>query len=476
MNEKSNKLISLLAGLDRAQRRGCRKLLLSPFFNGSQDLVDYFDEITRRMDKGRDLDKRAIWRRVHGAGRPFNDVRFRKFTSDLFKLVREYLIQEELGREQEVRNYLYLAALKRQEAEKIIQGVERNWDSIATAERITDPVQYLFRHLLEYRKFSLLNYKQKSAAHANLDEINESLDLYYAVTKLMLASDAESRKQRQEQHYDFHFLPQLLSVLDGEGTYLDNPLLNIVYLGYKMLTEDAETDYYFRYREALFQLGQDTEVVVSYSYILPALNYCVRKIAQGKRNFLAEYLSVYRFALEHGVYSEDGVIDPGTFKNTIQIAMLSGDYDWAESYIQEYQAKLPERERANSVAYNLAVVNFYRKDYDAALTLLYQAEFEDSTYNLNARVMLLAIYYETDADAALESLFDSTSAYLNRHKEISPNNQQGFRALVSLTRRLTRLLPGDGAALDKLRADLARQRFVASRSWLTQKIAEFGQL
>ncbi len=475
MNEKSNKLISLLASLDRPQRRACRKLLQSPYFSTNEDLVAYFDEINKRLDRNKPLEKPAIWRSVHGAKKAFNDVRFRKFTSDLFKLVREFITQEALKQEKELHHYLYLVALEEREPEKIVRGVERNWDSLTEFGHTADRKQYLFRHLLEQRKFWLLNYEQQPTERANLEEISGTLDVYYIITKLDMAVTAQSRRQHEKQRYDLKFVNELVGILEADRAYMDNPLVELYYLTYRMLTDVEETEYFYRYKQLLTGNNVERTVPPQYKFVLPALNYCVRKIAQGRRNFLSEYLNIYRFALAHEVFTENNVIDPRSFKNTIQIAMQSGEFAWAKEYIDNYQAFLPEKQRENSVTYNYAALYFYQKNYGKAQDYLRAVEFEDSTYNLNAKIMLLAIFYETDADTSLESLFDSTAAYLNRHKDTIPNFRlQQVKNLVSFTRRLTRLLPNDTEGLEKLKAELKEKKYVASRPWLETKIREFG--
>ncbi len=161
MNEKSNKLISLLVSLGRPQRRGCRKLIQSVYFSGNEDLLAFFDEITRRLDKGKSLDKRQVWASIFSPSKPFNDVRFRKFTSDLFKQIQEFLTQEMLLEEPELKNYLYLSALEKQSPDKLIKGVERNWEEIAGQEGSYEHSAHLYRHLLEERNYSLLNYEHR---------------------------------------------------------------------------------------------------------------------------------------------------------------------------------------------------------------------------------------------------------------------------------------------------------------------------
>ena len=473
MNEKSNKLISLLGSLDRTQRRGCRKLIRSSYFAGNDDLLAFFDEIAKRLDRAKSLDKREVWGGVFGKKKPFNDVRFRKYTSDLFKLIREYLVQETLNAEPELRNYLYLAALEKQNPDKLIRGVERNWEDIARPNDGYSHTSYLYRHLLEERKYALLNYEHRPQERSNLEAIGSSLDVYFIVMKLRNALQSQTLIHHvDQQSYDLRLVPEIVRFLDETGTYLDRPVVAIYYYMFKMLTEDSTHDAYYRYKQLLFTETERLTQDRSFSLVQPALNYCRRRINVGERDFLREYLDVYRHALDHGLFDGE-VLDPLQFRNTILIALRHGDYEWTEHYIEHYQDRLPERQRINAVNYNLATLYFYQKDYDQALDYLRDVEYENTTYNLNSKTMLLAIYYETDASMSLDSLFDSIGAYLNRHKELPYTAKEAFGNLVSLTRRLTRLLPGDRRAIEQLKKDLTDKQYVASRPWLEEKIAEF---
>ncbi len=473
MNEKSNKLISLLASLDRTQRRGCRKLIQSAYFSGNADLLSIFDEIALRIDKSRSLDKKQIWSAVFGKSKAYNDVRFRKYTSDLFKLIKEFLTQEALAAEPELKHYLYLAALEKQSPDKLIRGVERNWDDLDETKGSYERSTYLYRHLLEYRKYSLLNYEHRPYERANVEAIGATLDIYFIVVKLRQAVHTQSRIQTEQYQYDLQLVPEVVGFLDRTGVYLDHPIVAVHYYMYKMLVTADNHEAYYRYKEIILNRTENLENDQAYELFQPALNYCRRRINEGVKEFLAEYLEVYRYGLDRNLVYDDGLIDPLQFRNTILIALRHGDYEWAEHYIENYQDRLPAKQRTNAVNYNSATLYFYQNNYDKALDFLRDVEYENTTYNLNSKTMLLAIYYETDADTALDSLFDSITAYLNRHKEIPDINQRAYRNLVSFTRRLTRMLPGDKKAMDQLKADLAKKKYVASRPWLEEKIEEF---
>ncbi|MEO0733948.1 MAG: hypothetical protein AAFZ52_14010 [Bacteroidota bacterium] len=450
-------------------------MIASPFFSGNADLLAFFTEITTRLQKNASLDKRELWGAVLGKRKAFNDVRFRKYTSDLFKLVREFLVQETLSDDPALKRYLYLAALEKQNPDKLIRDIERNWDTLSMTGQSYESDNYLFGHLLEYRKYFLLNYEHKPYERANIEAISTNLDIYYIVIKLRIAVSAISRTQNEKHHYHLQLVPDIIRFLDHQQTYLDHPIVAVHYYMYKMYVGAENHEAYYKYKDIIMTRTDDVVGETAYELFQPALNYSRRRINEGVQKFLSEYLEVYRYALERGLVYDDGILDPSQFRNTILIALRHGDYDWTESYIHNYQDRLPEKQRQNAVNYNSATLYFYQKNYDKALDYLRDVEYENTTYNLNAKTMLLAIYYETEADIALDSLFDSFTAYLNRHKELPATAQKAYRNLVSFTRRLTRMLPGDREVIDQLKADLAQKKYVASRPWLEEKIAEFGR-
>ncbi|MCU0391342.1 MAG: hypothetical protein MUE81_09515 [Thermoflexibacter sp.] len=101
-------------------------------------------------------------------------------------------------------------------------------------------------------------------------------------------------------------------------------------------------------------------------------------------------------------------------------------------------------------------------------------EYEDFTYNLNSKTMLLSTYYEMDELEPLYSLMDSFRTYINRHKDFSLAKRVGYNLLIKFTKQLTKIIPGDKKALEKLKKEVAEAepKGIASYDWLKEKIAE----
>lgn len=474
MDKKSNKLISLVAAFSVEEQREASLFLSSPYFNKSKDLTRLFKEICKRLDRQHSLEKESIWGKLW-PGKEYNDPRFRKFCSDLLRLLQSFVTLHELQQQSHIKEQLYLQAIGRLEPQKLVEGILRNWDK-STAEyqqhMRESSHKYLHLHLLERQRFDLADYDRRTFDRSNLEVIIDHLDVFYMAEKLKSYNSANSTAFSRFHKYQIRFIPQIIQFIDEHPDYLNYPPLAIHYYNYRMEAQPDQDAFYEAFREKLFQLTADFRASELQQLYQTALNYSSRKINAGKTIYLKEYLKVYRHALEREAVYEDGFLDPLQFKNTILIALRDGQFDWTKNYIEVYQQRIAAVHRENAVNYNYATLYFYQKDYDKALDYLRGVEYENITYNLNAKAMLLAIYYETDAFDALESLFDAISAYLNRHKEIPAHPRKAFRNLVSLTRRLTRLVPGDKKALEKVEADIKAADPVASQNWLLEKAEE----
>ena len=477
MNKNSNKLIALLVTLDKVQRKSCRKLLQSPYFNSSKDLVRLFDELSKRLEADRSLEKEVIWRSLF-KGKPFNDVRFRKFTSDLYRLIQTFVVQEELQERPDQHKLLYLQAIERQYPSKIVEGILRNWE-----KEIDSPLQqlgessglYHYKYLVEDQLFKLARYDIKTYEKSNLDSISENLDVFFLSEKLRTYYFSRSTDHARQHNYRTTLIPEIIAYLRRNEYYRNYLPVAVYYYTYLMDNEPHQEEHFEAFKALLLAHAQEFTKEEATALYTNALNYCITKIRKGKRNYEDQYLMIYKHSLDSGIEAQTQFIDPARFKNVIQIALRLGDYDWVKSYIKNFQQYLPQKQRDTAVNYNMAAYYFYQKNYREAIGYLSQVDYDDPNYTLNSRTMLLAAYYELDEYEALESTFDAFSAYLNRHKELPIGARRAYQNLISLTRKLSRTFPGDQNAIGKLRKELAEKGTVASLGWVTEKLDELAQ-
>ena len=209
--------------------------------------------------------------------------------------------------------------------------------------------------------------------------------------------------------------------------------------------------------------------------VMESLNYCVEKLNQGHTKFVEEHHKLYKFMLEKEIAlyaSKNNELSPWDFKNAILSSLRLGYYEWTEKFIKNYQDKLSIEFRNNAVSYNLGLVYFYQKKFDKVKEQLREVEYEDISYNLGSKSMLIAIYYEQDDFEALLSLCDTFKTYLNRHKDINEKQRFLYINYIQFVRKLTKIMPGDDKAVEQLKQEIKDAKGVASEKWLLEKLAE----
>jgi len=162
---------------------------------------------------------------------------------------------------------------------------------------------------------------------------------------------------------------------------------------------------------------------------------------------------------------------PWSFKNIVTNGLRLNEFDWVENFIREYSPFLDPRYRDNAVTFNLAQLFFYKKDYSKVISQLSHVEYDDMTYNLNSKTLLMASYYELDEIEALGSLLDTFRVYLSRNKELPAVRRKHYLNTIKIVRRLSKVIPGDKIEIEKLQKEVNNTQGVVSRNWILEKLS-----
>ena len=103
------------------------------------------------------------------------------------------------------------------------------------------------------------------------------------------------------------------------------------------------------------------------------------------------------------------------------------------------------------------------------MELVNQYEFKDVLVNLNAKTMLLKMYYELSEYKALESLLESMRAYLQRKKELG-NRINGYKNIVRYTKKLLKVNPYNKNQIAKLRQEIETATPLTEKAWLLKQL------
>ncbi len=472
---RETKIYKLLACFDKYEINKCRKLLKSPYFNGDETLVVFFDLLAEDINsnKPKKLDKASIWQHLN-PDKPFNDTRFRKYSSDLLKLVMQYLAQSSFD-----NNMLEkLAALTRTIKDKKIRALYdtliHKMEEVLGKKEKESAEYFQFIYQIEEHKFDLDYDEINRNIEPTYEKISYQLDQFYLASKLLLYLKATSWKKFVSEKYDFDlaFIEEIIASFKNPDFYERSSMLVKMYFHAAQIARERDSfENYKTLKNLLLTHNQLISTREAYSFYQYILNYCTINLNQGKLAFAEELFNVYADMIATNYILDEGVISPYNFKNIVNLSARLEKYDWAEKFVHNYVQYLPAETADNAKTFNLATLYYYKRDYGRVIELLRDVEYEDITYNLGAKNLLIYVYYETDEIDALYPLLDSFRVYLDRKKEIPEQRKNNFKNLIRFVKKLLKIIPGDKKALVKLQEELTATPNVDKR-WLMEKLEE----
>ena len=468
----NNKLITILRHFQKKDFSQFNKYLASPYFNKSRQLSQFFQIIEKGLSstKVKSLEKENVWKKLF-PNASYNDVRFRKLSSDLLKLIEGYLAQQ-IYDDNKLQKAAYLIeAVGNKGIEKLYSTAIRIAENESEKYPFEDSDFYLKQYKIQKNYYEIIQHEFKHSERQNLEEIDESLDNFYISEKLRYFCAMLSQQQRGSHQYNLKFEKEIIDLLESKNSEL-TPAEAIYYQIYLTYIEEDNVEHYFKLKVLLKDNGLKFQSIEGKTLYDSAINYCAKKLNQGRTEFLQEVFDLYEdFITKESIYI-DGELDPFHFKNIVTVALRLGKYDWTENFIHQQKAKLPENSRENAVTFNLARLFYYQKKHTKVIELLREVEYEDIVYSLSSKSLLIGSFYENDEIEPLYSLLESFRAYLNRRKDIPERWKRNYMNLIKFTRKLTRIIPGDTKAVEKIKEEINNTKDITSLEWLKEKIEE----
>lgn len=464
-----NKVFLVLQQMEVSDHKRLTKYLHSPLFNHSRTLTRLYELLSGLAESGNPGFSRSwVWQKMF-PGVVYDDVNFRKYCSDLLKVLEAFMAQEILtGDEQKMAIATYDFVVRRK-LEPLFNSALRQARITLENQSYRTKEYYFNAYALERQYYIRMDFDVRVDARANLEEISNNLDLFYWIEKLKLWSAVLSQRKTSSHQYQLKFVDEIAAFLENYRIE-EVPELAIHYYTFLTLYDENNLDHYFKLRRMLDQYGTEMPQEEAIEMFDSALHYCTGKLNQGNRDFLQEYFDLFETAIEKSIFIVKGELAPWRLNNIIGVALRLGKLEWAETFIEKYKGHLPAETRRNTHAFNLARVYRYLGKFDKVLKLLHNLEYPDIGYNLIAKTMLLITYYELAELDALNSFLESFRVFLNRNKKV-PYRIHHLN-LIKFARKLIRLTPGDQVAAEKLRKEITEDKAnTVNHEWLLEKLA-----
>lgn len=465
---QNSKLILLLQTFDASELRAFKDFVESPYFNKNKELVRlnrHLKKLASRNFPEKKLTREAVFKAVY-PGQAHDDKQLNYAASLLLKLAERFIALQRYERAGILPDYHLLS-------EYVQRGQDKNYNYIfqQASDRVEaiphqDAEYYFQRHLLSevadvhFSRQNIRRYDQ------NLQQATDFLDVFFLAKKLRYICNMLDQQKFISADYQLNMLNEIKSYLKKRD-YNQVPAIHLYHLLLLALTESKPGSYFENYTQELrrsvscFSPGEQRSL---YHF---AINFCIHQIRLGNKKYAQNLMDLYREGVDNQVLLENEQLSPWTFKNMVKLGLGLGRYTWVEDFVTHYSEKLEKSKRTDAYHFNLADLNYHRKNYDLALQHLNQVEFSDIHYHLGAKVMLLKIYYETKETEAFQSLLSTFKIFLHRNKNVPGEVKEPYLNFVNL---LHELYKSGKEKHDVLRNKVQETMMLSDRSWLLQQL------
>jgi hypothetical protein len=265
-----------------------------------------------------------------------------------------------------------------------------------------------------------------------LQEVIDHMTIFAVLETLKYGCIIQSLQKISAHQIENHLLEPVMAVLENTR-FLEIIQVRIYYHIYRVITEEDEeafrafiTD--IKANNASFNL-QDLKDL----YLL-AINFCIKKSNQNIEAYTRQAFELYIYAIGEGFLLEHHEISRFSFTNVVTLGLKLKEFDRTEQFVKKYSELIAPDYRKNTIDFNTAKLLYSREQYKKALKILLTNEFQDAIWNLNAKYLMLKIFFETGDMESFNSHLRSFRIYIKRRSNVGYHKQYFSQVLKSLTR------------------------------------------
>lgn len=459
---KNSQLIGLFAALNKEELRELSKWLDSPFHNQRADVVLLFQYLKKHLHNEHKLLPNIIWENI--APNVAYDNKLLRYTmSFLLQQLLDFLAYRQWARDPLAQNLALVKSLRQHRTNKHFYKYFESASEQLENQTLRDAAYYYHSYHLNYEKYEYEISQNRNTAQ-EFTKFSGQLTLYFVISLLKQRCAVFSHKAMSAAIDESDIPDEMLEALSAK--YMETSPVVFLYFSIYNLLKSFDEKVYADVKSNLplqlkfFPANEQRDL------ILLTINFCIRLWNSGKPQFLKEAVDWYQIGLDSKALFENGVLSRFTFKNVIVAAIVMQDFVKAEHFVKIYNQFLEDKYRESTENYCLALIYFRQSEYTKAMKLLQKADFDDILHNLDARRMLLRIYYDLDEMDALLSHIDSFKIFLKRQKNIGYHGVN-YLNLINYTSKIIKT-NGNKKSLEKIKTDIMNEKNVAEKEWLLE--------
>lgn len=469
---KNSHLATILQTFSKKEIREMRKWLHSPIHNQRQDVVDLFEYLvsSNHLTEDKFLQKDRIFRKVFPQ-EVFSDAKLRQSIHFLLKSIESYLITKELQEDTIQAKMALVSIYRKRKLTKAFQKTINEVKDLQQKANFQNEQFFRNEYLIQQEQYLFLEGQKKRNIPMNLQEVSDALDTTFIADKLRQACLMLAHQKVYKTEYSIGLFQEIMQHIE-DREYLNIPAISVYYYGYKAITEQDSTEYFENLRDQIRNNGHYFPPSEIKDIYLMAINYCIGKANTGRGDiFIRHTYELFKQGFENKVFVENGIISHYTFRNAVSAALRMKEYEWVNYFIHKFKPFLEETYQESLFLHSLARLKFESGQYEEAMKLLVATNFDDLLINLNAKTMLLKMYYELDETDALDYLLESMRTYIHR-KKVMGYHKENYKNIIRYAKKIAHVNPFNKKDVKALELEIQTANPLTEKDWLLKQLAQ----
>ena len=484
------KLLELLQKLESADWNRLEKFMHSPFFNESELMCRHFEYLLQfAPDFGDEKLNAEACFNFHFPDKTFDKAVVNKLNSQLFKLLENFLSHKQLENDNFEKDYQLLQYYEREMLHKHYESTFKRLSQMQEASGLQDLNKFRQELLLASSYSEYLSKQDNRVGDVNIQGVNNALDVYFLLFKLVLFNMMVTRKNFANVDYNLTWMEEILEYLD-KSVYKNIPAIQLYREVLLMQQFPEKKQHYLRLKALLLEFGSQLplhEIQNFYTYLENTVKH-IFPIPQ----YYEELFSLYQLQLEQGSIYLDGYLSHSHYRNIALAALNLKKFDWVESFIQNHRQRvIPASFSEDAYHLNMANLLYAKAMYREAHEQLLQANPTDIYYKLGHKSLLARIYFELKELEVLENYLNSFTKFIfDQKSKISKAKVDSYRLFINYFRKLIKAIQNhpelisvynSGAILrseqgkksfKKLLRQIHKENVFYGKQWLLEQIGE----
>jgi hypothetical protein len=480
-------LLSILGKFTVKEYKDFGEFVKSPFFNKSENVKKLYNYLKKFHPEFSDkkLDKKYVYKKVFSKG-AYNDGYMRTVIHNLGKLAEDFLIYLNSTKDELNRGIRLLEELNERKLEKVFLKYYSEIEEYLEETTYHGSDYYFKRYQLQnqmeiYMDWSKFKHKDyKNYTDKTITYVNDELTSYYLTKVLNHFRFILDKANYQQFEYNYEFMDHVLSFLVARDNHYRNKPKIKLHLYEILLFKENKDEYYKILKEMLINEKITLNHSDRYSLHNVLQSYCVRQGFSDKKSLISERFELYKICLEQKLYAatEHLYFDDLMFGNIVISGISSGELEWTEKFIKDYQHELSPENKEMVVNYCQARVYFEKRNFRESLNHLNLIRsIKHIQYKMPVKDLTLMLNYElSDFSQAFYNI-DSYRHFLSNNK--SSLSDMRFERIGNFLKNYSKILKlKEGKSridIKNFEEDLLETNNILEKKWLLNKIKELRQ-